>query len=214
MLTHLNNQAFLLVNAPLHPDFLIAVSAEMAAIGSVYAAMALVAALWIWGRPDRRGRMLATIVGVSVAVGINQILGILWYEPRPSVIGLGHTLIRHAADNSFPSDHATFMWSLGLSLIVTAAAKRWGVTICLAGLLVAWARVYVGLHYPIDMVASLLVAPAGAVISLCLIPATERWALPVTEFLYLRTLQFLHLPSGLFPRETLALSDAAPAEGA
>jgi hypothetical protein len=48
---------------------------------------------------------LHAVAGVSAAVGINQLLGTLWYEPRPFATGLGRTLIQHAPDNSFPSDH-------------------------------------------------------------------------------------------------------------
>lgn len=207
-IVQLNDQVFLMLNAPLHPGFAVVVLADVAAVWLIYAAMALVAGLWIWGEPDRRGRLLATVGGVSAAIGINQVLGMLWYEPRPFVIGLGHTLIRHAADNSFPSDHGTFMWGLGFSLVATAAARRWGVAVWLAGLLVAWARIYLGVHYPIDMAASLLVALAGAGISLALVPAMERWALPLAELAYLRSLQVLHLPAGVFPREPPGQPDA------
>lgn len=208
MLIQLNRHAFLLVNAPQHPHLAIVAFAEIAAEWVIYAAMALVAALWIWGRPDRRGQLLATVGGVSAAIGINQILGMLWYEPRPFVIGLGHTLIQHPADNSFPSDHATFMWSLGFSLVITAAAKHWGVVVWLTGVVVAWARVYLGVHFPIDMVASLVVGLVGAVISLCLVAAMERWVQPVAEWIYLRSLELLRLPSSVFPRGAGYVADS------
>jgi undecaprenyl-diphosphatase len=209
MLIQLNRQVFLLVNAPLHPAFAIVAFAEVAAEWVIYAAMALVAALWIWGQPERRGRLLATVGGVSAAIGINQILGTLWYEPRPFVIGLGHTLIQHPADNSFPSDHATFMWSLGFSLMITAAAKHWGVVVWLTGVIVAWGRVYLGVHFPVDMVASLLVGVIGAVISLCLVAAIERWVQPVAELIYLRSLELMRLPPSVFPRGAGYLPDSS-----
>ncbi len=204
MLTSWNERLFLLVNASAHPDAALVLVATFAAAWVIYFAMALVAGLWIWGRPHLRGRLLATVGGVSLALGINQILGMLWYEPRPFAIGLGHALISHAADNSFPSDHGTFLWSLGFSLIVAVAADGWGLAVLVAGLLVAWARVYLGVHYPLDMATSLLVSVVGGTLSLALVPMAERLVLPPAEALYLRMLELLHLPRRVFPREQRA----------
>lgn len=200
MLATLNDRLFLAINAPAHPSVLTVAVAGLAASWLVYAAAILVPALWIWGRQGSRGALLATALGVSVALGINQLLGSLWYEPRPFMTGLGHTFAFHAVENSFPSDHATFMWSLGFGLITTSAARRWGALVCLAGLLVAWARVYLGLHFPIDMTASFLVAIVGCGIARTVLAATERWLLPVAYQIYEATLRGLCLPATLFPR--------------
>jgi undecaprenyl-diphosphatase len=201
MLATLNRRLFLMLKAPAHPDVAIVLLARFTATWVVFLAMALVAALWIWGRPHLRGRLLATVGGVSGALSLNQIFGLLWYEPRPFVIGLGHTLIRYAPDNAFPSDHATFVWSLGFSLILTIAADAWGFAVLLAGAVVGWARVYLGVHYPLDMAASLLVSVPGGMLSLALVPVAERFVQPPAEALYLRVLEVLHLPRRLFPRQ-------------
>lgn len=196
----LDNLLFLMMNASAHPWLPLLVTAAGTAEYLIYATMALTAALWIWGDARRRGAVLATVAGVSLGIGINQLLGMLWYEPRPFMAGIGHTLIRHAADNSFPSDHATFMWSLGFSLLATGAARRWGMLVAAAGCAVAWARVFLGLHFPIDMAASLLVGVVAAVLSCSLRPAADAWLLPPCEMLYLWMLKALRLPSNWFPQ--------------
>lgn len=200
MFTTLNHQLFLAINGPAHPGALILVVAELAASWLVYAAAAVAPALWVWGRQDARPALLATVIGVSAALGINQALGLLWYEPRPFMIGLGHTLTFHRVENSFPSDHATFLGSLGLALIVTGASQLWGALVCLAGLLAAWARIYLGLHFPIDMAASFLVAIAGSGLAVALRPACERWLCPVAQQVYDTGLRWSRLPPTLFPR--------------
>lgn len=197
----LNERLFLALNAPAHPDPLTVTLAEVAASWLVYAAAALVPTLWVWKRRDARRPLLATVLGVSVALGINQLLGLLWYEPRPFMVGLGHTLTFHAVENSFPSDHATFLWSLGFALIATGAARGWGTLVCLCGLLVAWARIYLGLHFPIDMAASLFVGLAGGGVARAALPASERWLRPVAHHTYETTLRLLRLPPALFPRD-------------
>ena len=200
MLFTLNERLFLAINASAHPDAFTVALAGFVASWLVYAAATLVPALWVLGRQDARSALLATVLGVSVALGINQLLGLLWYEPRPFMIDLGHTLAAHAVENSFPSDHATFLWSLGFALIATRAARSWGVLVCLCGLLVAWARVYLGLHFPIDMAASLLVGLAGGGIARAALPASERWLHPVAHHTYEAALRSLRLPPALFPR--------------
>jgi len=72
--------------------------------------------------------------------------------------------------------------------------------VCLCGLLVAWARIYLGLHFPIDMAASLLVGLAGGGVARAALPASERWLHPVAHHTYEAALRSLRLPPALFPR--------------
>ncbi|MGG7993411.1 phosphatase PAP2 family protein [Klebsiella aerogenes] len=58
---------------------------------------------------------------------------------------------------SFPSDHATLFFSAGMSLLL-AGAKRSGGLILLLSILVAWSRVFLGVHFPLDMAGAALVA--------------------------------------------------------
>lgn len=200
----LDQRIFLIIDAPAHPAPALVILADIAASWLVYAVMLLMVGLWVWGAPDRRGALLATAAGAAMALGLNQLLGMLWYEPRPFVIGLGHTLIAHAADNSFPSDHASFIWSTGLGLAATGVARRWAVGVCIGGWLAAWARIFLGVHFPIDMATSLLVALLAAGVARALLPAVKRWALPLVLPIYVGSLQRLHLPSSLFPRDPMA----------
>lgn len=197
-----NDHLFLFLNAPAHPGTPLRLAADAIAEYLIYVAMALVAALWIWGDARRRGALLATVAGISLALGINQLLGMMWYEPRPFVVGLGHTLIHHAPDNSFPSDHATFMWSLGFGLLATGTARRWGLLVAIAGFAVAWARVFLGVHFPIDMAASFLVGLAGAALSYSLRHPADAWLLPPCEIVYLWMLKALRLSPSWFPRKS------------
>jgi len=174
-----NKQLFLLLNAPAHPSEWLRMAAVAFADGAVAAAIALMLALWIWARRVDRAALLSTAAGVAVALALNQAVSLLWYEPRPFMIGLGHTFLPHAPENSFPSDHGTLVWSLGLGLVATDASRLWGWAVCLAGIAVAWARIYLGLHFPIDMLASSVVAAIGAASARLTLPGIRRWAMPL-----------------------------------
>jgi undecaprenyl-diphosphatase len=160
----------------------------------------LLIALWVWGEPERRTGLAATGCAAALALGANQMVGLLWYEPRPFMIGLGRTLLAHTPENSFPSDHTTFMLTVGLALIMTRAAPTWGKVVSALAALIAWARIYLGLHFPLDMLASALIACLFGGVAALLEAPIGRWIMPVADRLYEGSLDALRVPSRAFPR--------------
>jgi undecaprenyl-diphosphatase len=178
-----NTALFLSLNAAEMPDALHQALAEALAIAPVLLAPALLTCLWVWGRPDRRGALIAAGGGTFVGQGINLLLGLAWFEPRPFMAGIGHTWLGHVADNGFPSDHATLAWSLGLGLVLTGGSRRWGTAACLVGLAAGWARVYLGVHFPVDVLASIPAGLLAASLATAALPLVRRRvARPVERF--------------------------------
>ncbi len=198
-----NRALFLIINAPPHAPVALVDAARILAASPLTVAPALLMALWVWGRRTGRGGLLATAAATLLAIGINQILGMLYVEPRPFMIGLGRTLIQHAPDNSFPSDHATLVWTLMAGLIATGAAPRCGVATGVYGLGVAWARVFLGVHFPLDMLASAGIAVVGAGLARGLLRWMVPWLLPALEAVYERCLALSRLPASLVPRASV-----------
>lgn len=196
-----NQQLFLLLNAPAHPASWMVQPSILLADSPVAVVPLLLVGLWIWGAPSRRGSLLAVAGAILVGQGINQALGLLWFEPRPFMVPIGHTLMAHAPDNGFPSDHATFVWTLSAGLILTGAATRWGAAVCVYGFAVAWSRVWLGVHFPDDMAASALVAVACGGLARVARPAASAWLLPWPDRLYEAALPALRLPQSLIPRQ-------------
>jgi len=157
----------------------------------VLLAPVLLTCLWVWGPSARRAALIAAGAGVFAGQGINLLLGLVWFDPRPFMAGIGHTWLDHVADNGFPSDHATLAWSLGLGLALTGASRRWGAAACLAGLAAGWARVYLGVHFPVDVLASVPAGLLAAGFASTLLPLIRRWVAPPVERAYDRALRFL-----------------------
>ncbi|AOV16017.1 hypothetical protein BJI67_02060 [Acidihalobacter aeolianus] len=163
--------------------------------------VALFVLLWVrLTYPEHRAALITATAVMLIGLGVNQVLGALYFHPRPFMIGLGHQYLPHPADNSFPSDHATFMWSLGFALLAVGRLRAWGVALTLGGFAVAWARVYVGVHFPLDMLGSFCVALAVAFLARHLSRPVERWAQPFFDRIYRRLIDALRLPPKAFPR--------------
>lgn len=120
----------------------------------------LMLGIWCWTDRDRRSTALKACVVTLAALAGNQLIGMIWPHPRPFMIGLGHTWIRHVADPSFPSDHMTVFVGIGLTLALDRMSA-WGMATLWASLAVAWSRVFLGVHFPLDMVGALGVAAAA-----------------------------------------------------
>jgi len=112
----------------------------------------------------RRSLMIAGIA-LGLGLAVNFTIAYTTFAPRPFDLGLGHTLLSHGRDSSLPSDHGTFLWSLAFGLMITRSLRWLGIVIFGLGLATAWARVYLGVHFPLDMAASFVIALAAAAIA-------------------------------------------------
>lgn len=153
----LNRALFLALDAtPATPHWLVGIGIFIANY-VIWLAPALLVYLWLTGDGPQRELAVRACCAGLLALGINQLIGMAWYHPRPFVIGLGHTFLAHAPDSSFPSDHVTLLSSLALTFF-QGGKRRLGLLALAADLAVAWARVFVGVHFPFDMIGAVFVA--------------------------------------------------------
>jgi undecaprenyl-diphosphatase len=121
----------------------------------------LLLVMWLRGGRQWRETALKALCVTVLALGIGQLVGMLLPHPRPFMIGLGHAWLAHAPDPSFPSDHATVFASVALGLLLDGAVALAAATF-IAGIAVAWARIFLGVHFPFDMLGALLVSALSA----------------------------------------------------
>ncbi len=159
----LNTHLFLFMNASAHPDPLVVALARALAEWVIWLIPLLLVAGWLWGDEWQRKDMLEAAATGLTGLLLNQLIGLAWQHPRPFMVGLGHTLLQHAADSSFPSDHLTLLWGVAFSLVAHAQQRYAGICLAVLGLPVAWARIYLGVHFPLDMAGSMLTALVSAV---------------------------------------------------
>lgn len=150
-------------------------------------ALALVA-LWLSWRVRNQRAVLLAGVSALIALGLGQLIGKALPRPRPY---LGHSvnqLIQPSLDSSFPSDHAIL--GFAVAVMIWRYNRRAGIALLVLATLMAIARVFVGAHYPGDVLGG---AALGAFTSLVLAFLGERR--PIADLLnvVLRVLRRLRL---------------------
>lgn len=170
----INRGLFLVFNAPADLSGLSQGLATLAAKGSIYVLAVLLAWTWFAARSRERRALAQLVLAVPLALALNYLIGVALPHPRPFMIGLGHTFLLHRPESSFPSDHASLMWTVAFGMLVWSRA-RWagGIAIVLAAL-TSWARVFLGVHFPFDILGSMLVAVLAVVAVVPLRPMVER----------------------------------------
>lgn len=158
----------------------------------LFVAVVIVWMLYAWlsgGAADRRGA-LAALAAAGIALLVNQVISHIWARPRPFVAhpGTVHVLLAYSRDASFPSDHAAAGFAIATTLLLVH--RRWGLAAVCAAAVMSYARVFVGLHYPGDVLA-------GAAIGLAVGWGVMHWGrrpLTAVQERLDRTAAGLHLP--------------------
>ena len=123
-------------------------------------------AIWMIGNTTYKKSVLyAGGTGILALLG-NYLITLVYYEPRPFVTHHVHLLVPHAADASFPSDHATGAFAISIAMWIRH--RRLGAPMIIFAFLTGLSRVWVGHHYPFDVVGSMIVSViVAAVVSKC-----------------------------------------------
>ena len=142
--------------------------------------------VWVWltygggmsakERTDRKIVLLqAVIAGIFGWFVLNPIIGHFFPVPRPfSGMGGVKEVLLHRPDKSFPSDHASFLFSIGFYFIY-AGWKRIGGSVLILGIVVSFARVVLGVHYPFDILGGMVIGIVGAWVIYVLRPWIESY---------------------------------------
>ncbi|MGD0576985.1 MAG: phosphatase PAP2 family protein [Candidatus Staskawiczbacteria bacterium] len=94
----------------------------------------------------------AVVAAIITRFFLVEIIRWLWFRPRPFLALNFVPLINESArEASFPSGHASFYFAL--STIVYCYNKKAGILFYVASFLIVLARVFVGIHWPSDILA-------------------------------------------------------------
>ncbi len=135
---------------------------------AIFTLVAVAGGIWFLARPggSPRSKLAALSAATSAALAllVNVLVGQFWFHDRPFVDHprLTVLLIRHAPDNSFPSDHGSVAFAIAFAVL--AFHRRLGVLLVLAATAIAVDRILIGVHYPVDVATSLLIGLGSALL--------------------------------------------------
>lgn len=159
-----NRHLFELLNAAPKLDALHLGVALFLAQWVIYLVPLAVAIGWLRGDGATKRELLRVLAAVMVSLAVAQIVAHLWPQPRPFTLHLGTQYLTHSPDPGMPSDHVTVIWTFALWALTSARFGLWGFPLLALGLAVGWSRVYLGVHFPFDVLAALPVALGGVLI--------------------------------------------------
>ena len=160
-----NMTLFQFINASEAPNGAIVLIAKGFAVFTPWLVIGILILFWLLGTTDKRRSLMIAGVALGFGLAVNFTIAFVSYVPRPFELGVGNTIFSHSLETSFPSDHATFLWSLGFGLLATRPLRQLGIIVVGFGLATAWARVYLGVHFPLDMAASFVISLLAGVMA-------------------------------------------------
>ncbi|UQD53134.1 undecaprenyl-diphosphatase [Bacillus methanolicus] len=135
-----------------------------------YITFAMILFLW-FNRKGEKGierqyTVLYIVFSALLALLINAGIHLVYYHPRSFVVHHVHQLIPHSADSSFVSDHAILAFSIAWILLFRR--DKWGYPMLVWAIVISISRIFVGVHYPVDVVGSMVLScgTSGLVLSL------------------------------------------------
>ncbi len=111
--------------------------------------------------PQNRLMVISSLLLVGLAILLGRVAGMFHSNNQPfAELPNVNQLIEKAVDNSFPSDHTMIFFAICFSFFLFKKPGRylWMALACLVGL----SRIWVGVHYPGDVLVGALLAMLSA----------------------------------------------------
>ena len=149
------------------------------ATSSVVIAIVVIAGMFLWLNHHKHSAILLAAASIG-APGLNQLLKLGFDRPRPTIFQWGTQVM----SSSFPSGHAMSASVVYFTVaylggrLQTNARARMLTMICAIAIVVmiSVSRVYLGVHYPSDVLAGVTIGLAWAGFCMAILEAAQLYA--------------------------------------
>ena len=155
----MNQDIFLLINSLANQNHILDIFMIFSAKAMPYIFILL--EVYIYFIAKKKNEAIFAFYSVVVSLGLNFIISLFYFHNRPFMDNLGVMLIHHLPDNSFPSDHTSFLFAITFSLIFSKI--KYSYVLLFFAFLGGIARIYVGVHYPFDIFGGVFSGLFGAI---------------------------------------------------
>ncbi len=119
----------------------------------IYLTIILLFVLAFKSSPKEKKALILAVFAIPVAIILIKIIHLFILTPRP--------FGAYEAGASFPSRHASLMAAFAFSYVISRS--KWAIFFTVLMLWVGVSRVYVGVHYPIDILGGAIVGFLSAI---------------------------------------------------
>ncbi len=172
-LTQLEGSILLWIQAYLRSGLLTPVMVGISKLGTSGAVWIALGVIMLFPKKTRKAGFLV-LLALAVNFGICNLLlkpNIARIRPYDAIASL-HCLVPAEHDFSFPSGHASAAFAGGV-MIYKCCRKWFGVPMLIFAFLMGISRLYVGVHYPTDVICGALIGTAVALILFALFGPKE-----------------------------------------
>lgn len=160
MLSHLDYLVFQSINHLAVTEKFLNPLMELIATKAEYLFFIGILFYWFFQKSQNRRMVVEACISACIAIGINGLIGMFFYRDRPFIAHHVNWLIPHVQNASFPSDHATAAFVIATAIWIWKKRDGWIWMVLAAGL--ALSRVWTGVHYPLDVIAGMLIGVVSA----------------------------------------------------
>jgi len=116
--------------------------------------------IYLYFLAKKKKEALFAFYSVIIALLVSFLISLVYTHNRPFMDNLGILLSYHKPDTSFPSDHTTFLFAIAWSFMFFRV-RFWSLFLFLA-FIGGISRIYIGVHYPFDILGGIIVGLIGA----------------------------------------------------
>lgn len=140
----------------------------------------ILVALWFGTRDIRKREVnqkaiIASAISIGMANGIVALCDHFYFRARPFAVlppSQVHLLFYKPTVSSFPSDFAALLFAIAFPILIKN--KKFGLTFLSIALLGSFARVYVGIHYPLDILGGAVIGVLSGFLAYNVIRVLDR----------------------------------------
>jgi undecaprenyl-diphosphatase len=159
----INNSLFYLINLGMENPLFNFLMPIITDLGSILFWLVICGFLFLFGREKGKKVAILCLFALLISFSLTVVLKYAVAEPRPFLVLNNINLLHLEGNYSFPSSHTVTAFAGGLII-----GKKYGYLIILMALavLIGFSRIYIGVHYPLDVVFGAVLGISCALITL------------------------------------------------
>jgi undecaprenyl-diphosphatase len=140
---------------------------------TVYCLILVLLFYWLTRKTENKLMVVSAVISFFIAEVTGKLIGLLYSHHQPFAVWSNvNKLIEKEVGNSFPSDHTIVFFSVCIS-IALFRRRFWYLWASLA-LLLSISRIYVGVHYPVDILVGAVLGIVASILVHKIIPK-QKW---------------------------------------